>query len=78
MKIPWSEITHGRTLDNFGENLSGEIYTEKLAEDANLRPTELCRYPALLAPLGKYDYVYNEHITTIIGDYSLNGVKINL
>lgn len=59
--IPWTEIRQSWVQDDFEQNLSTEIYTEDLAHKGNL-VKEISRYPAILAPLGKYDYVYINHI----------------
>lgn len=66
--IPWDAIRRAEIPDDFEQLLSTEIYTEDLAHHYELSPKEVFRYPAILAPLGKYDYVYKNHIEAIISD----------
>lgn len=66
--IPWAEIRQGIIPDGFEQNLSTDIYTEHLSRDGNLANKEIGRYPAILAPLGQYDYVCGGHIEAIISD----------
>jgi len=69
--MTWDQIRHGKVAidDNFEESLSKEVYTHyyiteelKYSDDKK----KLHAYPAILAPLGKYSYVCNKHIETII------------
>ncbi|MFH1778385.1 MAG: hypothetical protein ABH952_12680 [Candidatus Omnitrophota bacterium] len=62
---PWSEIKQGRVPDSFEGNLSTEIFTEHLAHKNGFNDKETKRYPAILAPMGKYEYVYKQHIEAI-------------
>lgn len=66
--IPWAEIKQGIIPDDFEKNLSPDIYTEHLSRGGNLAVKEIGRYPAILAPLGQYDYVCRDHIEAIIYD----------
>lgn len=65
----WDLIQQGAIPDNFESALSEEIYTEH--ESAHKVHSEFRRerlYPAISAPLGKYNYIYPRHIEAIIPD----------
>lgn len=55
-------IKEGLIPEDFEEQLTQEIYTQLTSGDDNKR------YPAISAPIGKYDFVYPKHIEAIIPD----------
>lgn len=63
--IPWHVIRMGEISSDFAAYLSEGIYTQDAAHKAGYTNVDVQLYPALLAPVGKYDYVYNDHINTI-------------
>jgi len=67
-EISWGQIKQTKISDNFENALSTEIYTIQFARENSFMPIENHLYPAILAPLGKYDYVYRNHIESIISD----------
>lgn len=69
--IPWQEIKGGKAPDDFEKLISGEIYTEYMAHTGGLTDKYVHRYPAILAPLGKYEYVYKNHIEVITNELKL-------
>jgi len=64
-KITWDDIKNNRVPDDFENRLSKEIYTEHTAMADGLLYKEIARFPAISAPLGKYEYIYQKHIDMI-------------
>ena len=70
-EIPWYDIRHGNVPDDFEMLLSEEIYTENMAHVGGLTNKETHRYPAILAPLGKHEYLCKDHIGIITNELKL-------
>lgn len=64
--IPWDEIEMKYIPDNFEESLSDNILTEHMAHTAGLHPKEKWLYPAILPPIGHYEFLYKNHIKKIL------------
>lgn len=62
--IEWDDIRNGKTSSTFGENLSG-LYTIDGTIQKGIKIGGKDTYPAISAPLGKYEYVCPNHINTI-------------
>ena len=72
MDIPWGEIKACHIPDDFENRLSKTIVTEHLARDAKLTRKEVHLYPAISAPLGKYEYAYPDHIKAMMHELEKN------
>lgn len=60
--ISWDRIRGGIIPDNFEEKLSKKIITKYEITNSDKY------YPAISAPIGEYDFIYKQHIESIIPD----------
>ena len=60
--LRFDQIKDGLVPEDFEEQLTPGIYTQLISGDDNKR------YPAISAPIGKYDFVYPKHIEAIVPD----------